>query len=533
VLSAAGFAAAGLVAGGGGVHMLSGGHAASGAAQGGSPVSSRHARALQLRTDAARRALAGDLPEQRPNGDEKDYPPGVMSFTKSLPHNRLGEVAPDAYRALLRALESGRPADFEQVPMAGAARLTNPQAAYGFVLEGLDGWAQAVAAPPVFASERFAGEMAECYWLALCRDVPFSRYGKEAITSAAITDLHRFADYQQVDPRSVFRADFPGVTTGPYVSQFLVQPYTFGSTPVQQRFRTTMPDDDHLTGYQDWLDAQNGRPARSRARFDPQPRYIRNGRDLAEWAHHDFSHQGPMVAALILLEYTAKYGREVLAESNPYRGSGTQTGLATFGAADVLDMVSRVASHAMKAAWYHKWLVHRRLRPEEAAGRVHNHLTGAAEYPVHAKLADSTALAALYTRHGSYLCPQAYPEGCPTHPGYPGATATIAGAGVTVLKAFFNESFVIPDPVVPSDDGLTLRPWQGEPLTVGGELNKLAHNMAFGRDIAGVQLRRDGMLGISLGFETARSILAGHATTYHEAFDGFTVTAFDGTATPI
>ena len=60
--------------------------------------------------------------------------------------------------------------------------------------------------------------------------------------------------------------------------------------------------------------------------------------------------------------------------------------------------------------------MHRRLRPEEAAGRVHNHLTGAAEYPVHAKLADSTALAALYTRHGSYLCPQAYPEGWPTTP---------------------------------------------------------------------------------------------------------------------
>jgi hypothetical protein len=70
--------------------------------------------------------------------------------------------------------------------------------------------------------------------------------------------------------------------------------------------------------------------------------------------------------------------------------------------------------------------------------------------------------------------PQAYPEGCPTHPAFPGAHATIAGAGITVLKAFFNESFVIPNPVVPSDDGLTLRPWTGEPLTIGNELDKLA-----------------------------------------------------------
>jgi hypothetical protein len=50
---------------------------------------------------------------------------------------------------------------------------------------------------------------------------------------------------------------------------------------------------------------------------------------------------------------------------------------------------------------------------------------------------------------------------------------------------------VIPEPVVPSDDGLSLRPWRGEPLTVGEELNKLAFNMAFGRDTAGVHFRRD------------------------------------------
>ena len=91
------------------------------------------------------------------------------------------------------------------------------------------------------------------------------------------------------------------------------------------------------------------------------------------------------------------------------------------------------------------------------------------------------------------------PEGCPTHPAYPGATAAIGGGGVRVLKAFFNPNFVIPDPVVPSDDGLSLRPWRGEPLTVGGELNKLAFNMAFGRDTAGVHFRRDEIDGIFLG----------------------------------
>jgi hypothetical protein len=32
---------------------------------------------------------------------------------------------------------------------------------------------------------------------------------------------------------------------------------------------------------------------------------------------------------------------------------------------------------------------------------------------------------------------------------------------VRVLKAMFNPNFVLPDPVVPSDDGLSLRPWKG------------------------------------------------------------------------
>ena len=160
--------------------------------------------------------------------------------------------------------------------------------------------------------------------------------------------------------------------------------------------------------------------------------------------------------------------------------------LFTFGGPHVLDLIARVANHALKATWYQKWLVHRRLRPEEFGGRIHNHMIGAARYPIHAKLLDSPALAAVFSKYGTYLCPQAFPEGFPTHPAFPGGHATFIGASVTVLKAFFNESFLIPNPVVPSDDGLSLQPWNGEPLTVGHELNKLAFNIAFGRDTAGV-----------------------------------------------
>jgi hypothetical protein len=463
-------------------------------------LEARRARALQLRITTAQRQLADPFPRPAPNGDEDRYGVvGLANFTKALPHNHLGEVDPGAYRTLLRALRSGRPQDFRRIPLGGRVKLANPEGAFSFELHGPDPWQRPLKAPPRFDSEAFAGEMTECYWLALARDIPYSRYGQEPITAAAIADLRRFADYQGLDAATLFRANdprLPGVDRGPYISQFLLQPYTFGSTLTEQRYRTTVAGSDHLTSYKAWLAAQNGRPASTQARFDPTPRFIRNGRDLGEWSHRDFSYQGPLVACLILLDLLARYGpREVLADTNPYRDHPTQTGGVSFGTPDILDQVARSANPAMKNAWYNKWLVHRRLRPEEAGGRLHHHLSGAKAYPLHPKLTDSPAPQRVYSRHGSYLCPQAYPEGCPTHPAYPGATAAIGGAGARVLKAMFNPNFVIPNPVVPSDDGLSLQPWTGEPLTVGGELNKLAFNMAFGRDTAGVHFRNDELEG--------------------------------------
>jgi hypothetical protein len=173
--------------------------------------------------------------------------------------------------------------------------------------------------------------------------------------------------------------------------------------------------------------------------------------------------------------------------------------------------------------------VHRRLRPEEYGGRVHNHKTGAASYPLHAQVLKSQALDRTFAKHGSYLLPMAYPEGCPTHPAYPAAHAVLAGAATTVLKAFFDESFVLPAPVVAAADGLSLLPYEGAPLTVGNELNKLAGNIAMGRDAAGVHWRSDCAEGIKLGEALALNYLAETRSLWNERFEGFSVTKLDGT----
>ena len=191
-------------------------------------VEARRARALQLRITTARRQLGDPFPQPAPNGDEDRYViAGLANFTKALPHNDLGEVDPAAYRALLRALRSGRPEDFRRIPLGGSVKLVNPEGAFSFELQGPDPWQRPLAPPPRIDSEAFAGEMTECYWLALARDVPYARYGQEPITAAAIADLRRFADYQGLDTRTLFRATDPGRSSQRVVNCPLCDPLTF------------------------------------------------------------------------------------------------------------------------------------------------------------------------------------------------------------------------------------------------------------------------------------------------------------------
>src|SRR5204863_3707281 len=107
--------------------------------------------------------------------------------------------------------------------------------------------------------------------------------------------------------------------------------------------------------------------------------------------------------------------------------------------------------------------------------------------------------------------------------------ATVAGACITILKAWFPESYVIQNPVVAAPDGLSLLPYSGPPLTVGGELNKLASNIATGRNIAGAHWRSDAAESLKLGEAMAISVLRDQRLTYNEEFAGFSLTKFDGT----
>lgn len=525
-----GATAAGVAAGAAGLPAFSllGADAARAAEVGPMKPGQRVNKAYEFRLKAALNEKNQPLPSHPTNGDDELYPNLIASYSKAMPHNALGEVNPAAYQALVRAMSSGDPADFDELPSGGAVKQTHPQSAFCFELDGADSHHLATAPPPAFSSEHEAAEMCELYWQALTRDIPFSQYATDLTIKQAVSDLKQFSKFRNVSAANIFRGETPGDLLGPYVSQFLLKPYNFGAQTVNQQFRTAVVGNDFMTSYDEWLKIQNGAPAVFGNTLDLTPRHLRNGRDLGEWVHRDFTYQGFLVAALILLGY----GPKAVDDANPYKASANQVGFTCFGAPHILDLVARAANLGLKAAWYQKWSVHRRLRPEEFAGRVHNLKTGAASYPVHPKLLGTQALAGVFSRYGTYLLPMAYPEGAPTHPAYPSGHAAIAGACATVLKAFFNESFTLPGPVQTTDNGLVLVPYAGA-LTAGDELNKLAANVAIGRNTAGVHWRTDATEGLKLGEAVAISLMRGYKNSYTENFSGFSLRKFDGTSVTI
>jgi hypothetical protein len=498
------------------------------AAAGPAAAARRRQQAFQVRVDAARLARSRPLPKHPDNGDEARYPDRVGSYSKGLPHNQLCDVDLAAYAALKAALASGDPAAFESIPMGLGRRLVNPQASLAFDLEGADSHHLAIPPAPALASAEAGGELVEVYWMAVARDIGYTDYATDPTIAEACADLSALSDFRgpkiggRVTPGTIFRGFTPGDLVGPYLSQFLWLDIPMGALSVPQLMRTTVAGDDYMTGYGEWLAIQNGYTPGTNV-FDPTPRYIRNLRDLAEWVHVDALYQAYHQACLILLGMGAPFD-----EGNPYGWSQTQVGFGTFGGPHILSLVTEVATRALKAVWYQKWQVHRRLRPEMMAGLVHQTLASMVSRPVHPDALGSSVLDRLYRAHGSLLLPMAFPEGSPTHPSYGAGHATVAGACVTILKAWFDESFVLPAPVVASPDGTALLPYSGPDLQVGGELNKLAANVAIGRNAAGVHYRTDCTESLRLGEAVAISVLEEQAATYNEDMV-FSLTKFDGT----
>ena len=529
-----------------GIEPLMGtGRAAVMAASPGGPQQ-RAAECAKIRRDAAQTGLRETPPhlQHATNGDEDLYDNKIASFSKGLPHNGDGTVLLGAYAAMLKALTGGNAADFDAIPMGGSLRLTDPQSGLAFDMEGTDSHALVQPPPPTFASREQAAEISENYWMALLRDLPFSEYGGDPIANAAAADLTLYgADFKgpksngAVTPATLFRGLTPGDTKGPFLSQFFYQSCNFGANKLEQQINTVFPGIDYLTDFGSWLDVQRGFLPPP-ANLDSTPRYMRNGRDLAHWVHIDVLFQAYFMGFLVLAGLNAPVD-----DGNPYNNNLSQDGFGTFGGPHIASLLCEVAGRALKAVWYQKWFVHRRLRPEVHAARIDRTLYHNAGFPVHAEILNSLSSAGRLGRYlpdGNALLPMAFVEGSPAHPAYGAGHATVAGACVTILKAWFKESTRLVDlgvtPRQPTADGLSLLEYSEDDandLNVGGELNKVASNVALGRNIAGVHWRSDATESLKLGEQVAIGILREQRAIYHEKFAGFSLTKFDGTVATV
>ncbi len=511
--------------------------------------------ALELRVSEAVQDALVPTATNVNNGDQARYADKGGTYTKAFPHDSFGRVNLDAFATFTTALASGRFSDFERMIMGGTRTMNGPQAGLAFNLDALDnvqfGQPQVPPAPPI-ASDQSATELLEHYWASLLRDVAFTDYGSNALAIEAASELGSQPTYRgprnasgQVTPDLLFRGAFAGETLGPYISQFFVMPTMLGAQPVSQQMATYLPNIDYGTDFGTWLDIQNGVDTGLRNQLDPQLRYRRNGRDLAAFTHVDVLYQAYFTAFMVLAGINANPPGSLTAggappnPGNPYVDSTTENGFGTFGGPDFASTIAAVATKALNAVWYQKWFVHLRPRPEAAGGIVHLIKSGQGsetDVEMSKVILNSQGLQQSFNKYGTWLLSLAFPEGSPAHPAYPTGHGTVAVACFTVLKFFFDGSFVLPNPVVPADDGLSLAPYTGSDagqLTVNGELNKLGHNVSFGHGIhSGIHWRSDTDTSLLLGEAVALSFLKDRARTYNEPFT-VQLTKFDGTTATI
>jgi hypothetical protein len=317
----------------------------------------RRKLAYEVRNAAALYQKTQAYPEHPVNGDALNYPSGVVSYSKGVMQNAMGEFDSSAFFALSKACKSGKMEDYDLVMMGGTARFQNSLAANAYTLEGADSHQLAMPAPPACSSAITAAEMVEDYWRALSRDVAFTDYSTSTVIQNAGAEMNTLSGYTgpkaggKVTPDVLFRGQTPGDAAGPIVSQFLLKPIPYGGTVIPQLWRTYTPGVAYMTTYAEWLNVQNGIAPSATQQFDSTPRYIRNLRDLAAFVHSDYPYEAFLNDACIL----QGLGSAVASRTNPYAQSSTMTGYVTFGPVMVFDLVARVTAAILKAAFFQKW----------------------------------------------------------------------------------------------------------------------------------------------------------------------------------
>ncbi len=412
-------------------------------------------------------------------------------------------------------------------------------------------------------------------------------YPSNSLTAQAAAVLNSLPAYVgpkdsngNVTPAVLFRGTGYGTLNGPLVSQFLLQsdwiPFPSGGEPIAnligannlpaniferpQLIAIASPREfgvswDNFIAIQNGMVPQQYNTPTGFNDFNPtDTRYIITGRDLAHFVHTD-TPISTYVTVLCILGHSSF----ALNPGSPYLNGyyNHEYAGASLAGGDAFTLIGTAFHEATKVVFAQKWRADRRLRPEAMAGLFnYAYSTSTNPYNLDSSLFNSTYAgvnwlqlvydhnSAQYSYPGytspsdvqNYLLGLVYPEGSPAHPSYPQAHGTLAGACITVIKAIYDDTQPFaaklqpvqvdpsnPTNLIPYNDG-------ANPLTLGSELNKLAFNIAIGRQFGGVHYPSDTYAGVFLGEELAIRYLQDHARLYNEpSFNGYAITKLDGT----
>lgn len=144
--------------------------------------------------------------------------------------------------------------------------IVNPSCLYSHDLAGPYKSSFGILSTPAYRSPELAGEMIELYGM--------------SFLSNNMRNIHPFEEILMNFVNSL------GDLTGPYVSQFLWQPFSHGPVDVQQKYRCAQPDLDFMTRPEKYRSAHNGTAPERTTR-----RYITTLRDGATYVHLDDTFQ--------------------------------------------------------------------------------------------------------------------------------------------------------------------------------------------------------------------------------------------------
>lgn len=353
----------------------------------------------------------------------------------------------------------------------------------------------------------------------------------------------------------------------------------YGAQSVDQRVLTATAGDDYMQSWLGWLKVQYGADVNGCGPgqdLQAGRRFICTPRDLATYVHFDALYQAYLNATLILLSMKTPFDPGFAHLSgegdvfNPVSNSRTKSntgGFALWGGPHILTLVTEVATRALKAVRFQKFNNHLRLRPEALAGRLSKAQEIDGCFPVTCGAFGKMVAEIQPTLNeiegfntadpdlpnGNYLLPMAFAEGSPMHPTYGAGHATVAGACTTIVKAFFDTGTVLGtngkegdcnegkvgfyrniskpvcfEPSAESACKVLEAKYPQCPLTLEGELNKLAANIAIGRNMAGVHYFSDYYDSLRMGEKIAIGILEEQALCYPTDDFVMSVPTFDG-----